>query len=617
MAARKADVSSSRQNRLIKTSIEAQKIKEVMDDPVKWSQIFVRIFDSRKKEYTPWCARWYQAEMMQDKSYKKVYRCGRRTGKTETMVQESLHKVANNKHFRVLFVTPYENQVRLIFMRIKEILAESPLLNDLVISSTSNPYKIQFKNGCAILGFTTGSASGSGGASIRGQRADWIFLDEVDYMQDADFDAVLTIAGERDDIGITMSSTPTGRRGKFYQACTDEKLGFNEHFHPSRHSPNWNAKLEAEFRALLSPQGYVHEIEAEFGTQEMGVFNKKKVDEATKVRYYTYSKLDCYQQDYADFRKKEEGITVEELFYSLDKPAPYNPFRTVGVDFDKYGASSSILVLDFVPELGRFMVLNRIEVPRSEYQYDVATNLIIDVNKIYNPSWIYCDAGSGEYQVERLHIYGDEHPESGLKNKVVRRHFKQSLDIMDPITKEMDKKPLKQFMVNQLQIAFERDYMVLSPFDELLHKQLIDYEVVKFTGVTNEPVFTNINEHFVDALGLAYLAFVLEFPDLTKVIKSQDTQMLLTQATNPFIKSVSDMYDRIQNQKSVYDTIQRSNNSYADPFNDENGSRRYVEATVQSGKGGTTIISSGGWGSRRKTTGKSFGKNNSSSRGSW
>ena len=31
------------------------------------------------------------------------------------------------------------------------------------------------------------------------------------------------------------------------------------------------------------------------------------------------------------------------------------------------------------------------------------------------PAFIYVDAGSGEYQYERLHIYGDEHPESGLK----------------------------------------------------------------------------------------------------------------------------------------------------------------------------------------------------------
>ena len=57
-----------------------------------------------------------------------------------------------------------------------------------------------------------------------------------------------------------MSSTPTGKRSKFYEACTNKKLGYNEHYHPSMHNPNWDEKMEAEFRAQLSGQGYVHEI---------------------------------------------------------------------------------------------------------------------------------------------------------------------------------------------------------------------------------------------------------------------------------------------------------------------------------------------------------------------
>ena len=172
MALSKKEGTLLKQKRLVKTNIEAQKVKEVLDDPVKWSQIFIKTYDTKKRDYGPWCARKYQSQMLRVKSYKKVYRCGRRTGKTEVMVVDSLHKVSTNKHYRVLFVTPYENQVRLIFMRLKEIIADSPLIKQQVISSTSNPYKIQFKNGCAILGFTTGSASGSGGASVRGQRAD-------------------------------------------------------------------------------------------------------------------------------------------------------------------------------------------------------------------------------------------------------------------------------------------------------------------------------------------------------------------------------------------------------------------------------------------------------------
>ena len=62
----------------------------------------------------------------------------------------------------------------------------------------------------------------------------------------------------------------------------------------------------------------------------------------------------------------------------------------------KYGASSSLLIMDYNVKLQKFMVLKRIEVPKGDYSYDNAVKLIIELNEIYNPSWIYCDAGSGK-----------------------------------------------------------------------------------------------------------------------------------------------------------------------------------------------------------------------------
>lgn len=184
----------------------------------------------------------------------------------------------------------------------------------------------------------------------------------------------------------------------------------------------------------------------------------------------------------------------------------------------KYGAASSILILDYDVALNKFKVFKRVEVPRSEYTYDNAVNKIVELNEIYNPSFIYVDRGSGEYQLERLHIIGEENPHTGLKAKVKGWSFSNKLDMMDPITKEMDRKPLKPFMVNQLTLAFERDRMILSPYDGVLLKQLIDYEVEKITEA-GIPKYTSENEHFVDALGLAYLAMVLEFKDLTGTVE--------------------------------------------------------------------------------------------------
>lgn len=57
-------------------------------------------------------------------------------------------------------------------MRLKELIQASPILKQEIVKQTQNPFQIVWKNGSAIMGFTTGASSGSGGASIRGQRAD-------------------------------------------------------------------------------------------------------------------------------------------------------------------------------------------------------------------------------------------------------------------------------------------------------------------------------------------------------------------------------------------------------------------------------------------------------------
>ena len=63
------------------SNLEKEKFKEVMNDPAKWAFTFLKVFNPQTKKEEPWQARWYQTQMLRDKSIKKVYRCGRRIGK--------------------------------------------------------------------------------------------------------------------------------------------------------------------------------------------------------------------------------------------------------------------------------------------------------------------------------------------------------------------------------------------------------------------------------------------------------------------------------------------------------------------------------------------------------
>lgn len=62
----------------------------------------------------------------------------------------------------------------------------------------------------------------------------------------------------------------------------------------------------------------------------------------------------------------------------------------------KYGASTQIVVSDYVEEYQKFMVLRRIEIPRGDFTFDNAVNKLIEIDEIYDPDYFYIDAGSGE-----------------------------------------------------------------------------------------------------------------------------------------------------------------------------------------------------------------------------
>lgn len=95
------------------------------------------------------------------------------TGKSETMVVEALYNAYTHNDYRVLFIAPYENQINLAFMRMREFIHDSPLLKMEVTRMINSPYMITFGNkNSAIIGFTTGASSNTGAASVRGQRGD-------------------------------------------------------------------------------------------------------------------------------------------------------------------------------------------------------------------------------------------------------------------------------------------------------------------------------------------------------------------------------------------------------------------------------------------------------------
>lgn len=92
--------------------------------------------------------------------------------------------------------------------------------------------------------------------------------------------------------------------------------------------------MEEEFRAQLSEQGYVHEILAEFGTQETGVFDKDKLDAAMRIDMYAYAPLTYSQQMHVNENHIDVDMMMPPKGQNLGVYRP-NVFRTLGVDWDR------------------------------------------------------------------------------------------------------------------------------------------------------------------------------------------------------------------------------------------------------------------------------------------
>lgn len=489
---------------------------EIRSDPIKWA--YWKLKDPKGNA---WKARWYQRKMIKgimSGDRRIAARMGRRVGKTETMVVFCLWYAFHHKNSRLLVATPYEHQVRLIFMRLAELVRDCDELRDSV-SMTKNPFIASFGNGSKIMGFTAGANAGSqAGASVRGQRADWLFLDEVDYMSRDGIDAVTAIAMEDPKrIGIWVSSTPTGKRDFFYDICTNPDTGYKSYHFPSHVNPDFDERMEGELRATMTAQGYIHEVEAEFGEETVGVFSKSAVERAKSQYLYSYRELNVWEKE--QFQK--QGYTLDDIIYfpNYNKRNPAPPaHRIIGVDWDKYGAATQIVVTEFDEILKKFRVCKREEIPRGDFTLDNAVKKIIELNAIYDPKFVYVDRGFGEYQIEMLHLHGREHPETNLDKKVKGIQFSQKIEIRDPGTREVNPKDAKDFMINQTAILLDRDKIVLSPFDEMVWKQMMDYQVVRISQ-SGKPQYTSENEHALDAFMLTILGFTIEFPNITKILE--------------------------------------------------------------------------------------------------
>ena len=448
----------------------------------------------------------YQALMLRCKSQQKVMRIGRQAGKSEVICVAILYYAitkpnkSEDNGFNVLVIAPFQSQIDLIFKRLQELIDRSKSLQNSILRSVKAPnYTIKFHNHSMIKGFTAGSQGGGNANSVRGQHADLLCFDESDMLNSGDIDSSLSVLTNSSDALLMMSSTPTGKREKFYESCNSPF--FKEFHYPAQANPLWNKKLEERFKSQLTELGYKHEILAQFGEQEEGVF---------QVQYILAAK---------------EKYQYGELKYNKDW------IYTVGVDWNDTKIGSTICVVGYNPTVNHFFVVDRVIVSKDGWTQTAACQKIIDINRIWQPVAIYVDHGFGHMQVETLRKFGydslasKQDPnidnltrqmktiDSRLKEIVHAYEFGGKITVHDLFTKQPIDKAAKPFLVENAVRRFENKLISFPEKDDILESQLNSYIIDHITpsGVpTYKASDKATGDHTLDALMLALIGFTLE-----------------------------------------------------------------------------------------------------------
>jgi hypothetical protein len=433
----------------------------------------------------PFKANFVQKEIF--KAFKEnrrvVIRVTRRSGKSHSLAVIALWACLIFRKYEVLVIAPDQGKVDEIFEKIRSFIRVSPAIQSSVLGEGSKkPQLIRISSGQSIsriLGRTTGSSSRKGGDSLRSLGGDLILLDEAALFDDEDFKAMDAII-EGDKYRVTptktlAAATPMPDQNQFWRWCTDKELGWHEIHIPITKNPAYTPEEVERIRKSVGNQNtWESEYLAEFPQLGENAIPLQQITDAMRG----------------------EG-------YSTNHPKNGNP-RVIGVDWDKFQAGVNISVVELSQSTGIHTVIYREEVPRGEYTLTNAVKRVINLNTVFNPEIVIVDRGYNEMGVEELKLFGKNHPESGLAEKVIGVSFSEKVTIHDPVSGAPLDKRFKGVMINNLLYLLEERKLIFDKDDEKFKNQLRGYRVVS-NSVTG-PKAASKDEHIIDAVGMACFA---------------------------------------------------------------------------------------------------------------
>lgn len=461
----------------------------------------------------------------------------------------------------ILILTPMDSQIKMLFDTLLCLCADSPFIQDMITKvRRSDVNEIHFKNGSIIKGMTIGISTANKGTSVRGLSADYLLIDEMDYIpRDIMEQSILPIASTNRHCRMRICSTPTGKRELFYEYNTNKKLGWWVSKVPSWHpdNPSWISIKECEetgrpihesteyfYKSVMDSNAYLREFGAEFGEEVKGVYRNDLINKS----------LTKYCESY--------DATDPTVFDPKFEQTPGNKY-IIGVDWNTYVNGGQVVVLEYCLEptfityydhqnnteisidcTNKFRLFYRKGVKSTEGTQRATRDEIIRLVKHYKIDHIYVDYGHGDTNVEELTFYGKQYPELGLTKKLHTIDSGSNIEHYDPMLKKNVKKRAKSLMVNTTAVSLEEGRLVLPSEEDTKQRLISQMRGYTIKNVTMKGDFTYEGEdHILDAFNLAMWGFHHQYSTLLNTRLENKIKFM----NNPMLKSAPERQLSIKN----------------------------------------------------------------------
>jgi hypothetical protein len=423
------------------------------DDPVYFANNYVKIvtLDHGLQTFKPY---HFQEKLINNfhKNRFNICKMPRQTGKSTTVVSFLLHYAVFNDNVNIGILANKAATARELLDRLQTAYENLPKWMQQGIIAW-NKGSLELENGSKILAASTSASA------VRGMSFNIIFLDEFafvpNHIADDFFSSVYPTISSGKSTKVIIVSTPKGMN-HFYRMWHDAERGKNEYVYTDVHwseVPGRDEAWKAQTIANTSEQQFKVEFECEF------LGSVDTLISPSKLRSLVYDAP----------KKTNAGLDVyEEPKENHDYLMTVDVARGVGIDY------SAFTLVDITTFPHQIVAKYR----NNEIKPMLFPNVIVDVAKNYNNSYILCEVNDVGDQVASIIHYDLEYQNllmcsmRGRAGQIVGQGFsgkKTQLGVkMSKTVKKVGCLNLKT-MIEENKLLF-KDYEIMSELTTFIQK---------------------------------------------------------------------------------------------------------------------------------------------------